>query len=88
VLSGDNYSVALAINDIGTSVGYSKNTSTGVQRAFVSYNDGTTYDLTNKVNNPADWTLVTAEAINANGWIVGWGYKSGQPRAFVLAPNQ
>ncbi len=87
MLSGDNYSVALAINDIGTSVGYSKNTSTGVQRAFVSYNDGTTYDLLSKVNNPAGWTLQAAEAINANGWIVGWGTKNNTTRAFMLAPN-
>src|SRR6266849_9539154 len=71
----------------GTTVGYSKNTSTGVQRAFASYNDGTMYDLFSKVNNPTGWTLQAAEAINANGWIAGWGYKNGTPRAFMLAPN-
>ena len=88
VLSGDNYSVALAINNAGTTVGYSKNTSTGVQRAFVSYNDGSRYDLITKVSNATGWTLQAAEAINTNGWIVGWGTKSSTQRAFVLAPNQ
>ena len=72
----------------GTSVGYSKNTSTGVQRAFVTYNDGSKYDLLTKVNNPSGWALQAAEAVNANGWIVGWWYKNGTARAFVLAPNQ
>ena len=87
VLSGDSYSVAQAINITGHIVGYSKNTSTGVQRAFVSYNDGSMYALITKVSNTNGWTLQAAEGINANGWIVGWGYKSGQTRAFVPAPN-
>ncbi len=88
MLSGDNYSVALAINNTGTVVGYSKNTSTGVQRAFVCYDDGVMHDLITKVSNTNGWTLVTAEAVNTNGWIVGWGTKSNTQRAFVLAPNQ
>ncbi len=88
VLSGDNYSVALAINTTGTTVGYSRNPSTGVQRAFVSYNDGIMHDLITKVSNPTGWTLATAQAVNASGWIVGWGYTYGYARAFVLAPNQ
>jgi probable HAF family extracellular repeat protein len=87
VPSGDNYSVALAINNTGTTVGYSKNTITGVQRAFVCYDDSVMHDLITKVSNPTGWTLVAAEGINTNGWIVGWGYKNGN-RAFVLAPNQ
>ncbi len=88
VLSGDNYSVALAINNTGTTVGYSKNTSTGVQRAFVCYDDGAMQDLLPLVNSHTGWTLVTAEAVNASGWIVGYGTKSNTQRAFVLAPNQ
>ena len=71
MLSGDNYSVALAINNAGTAVGYSKNTSTGPQRAFVCYNDRIMHDLITKVSNSDGWTLFTAEAINTNGWIVG-----------------
>ncbi len=87
VLSGDNYSVAQAINASGTIVGYSKKTSTGVQRAFVSYNDGTMYDLITKVSNATGWTLQVAEGINANGWIVGNGTKNGMARGFLLTPN-
>jgi probable HAF family extracellular repeat protein len=88
VLSGDNYSVAQAINASGTIVGYSKNSSTGVQRGFVSYNDGTMKDLITVVTAPTGWTLQAAQAINGSGWITGWGTKSNTQRAFVLAPNQ
>ncbi len=87
VLSGDNYSVAQAINASGTIVGYSKKTSTGVQRAFVSYNDGSMYDLITKVSNATGWTLQVAEGINANGWIVGNGTRNGMARGFLLTPN-
>ena len=85
---------ARAINDAGiivgtgTIVGYSRNTSTGVQRAFLCYNDGIMHDLITKVSNPTGWTLATAQAVNASGGIVGWGYKYGYNRAFMLAPNQ
>jgi probable HAF family extracellular repeat protein len=88
VLSGDNYSVALGINTTGTVVGNSRNTSTGLQRAFVCYNDGIMHDLITKVSNPNGWTLQTAQAINASGWIIAWGYKSGYNVALMLAPNQ
>ena len=88
MLSGDNYSVALAINTAGTAVGYSKNTSTGVQRAFVCYDDSIMHELITKVSNPTGWTLQAAQAINGSGWIVGWGTKNNTQRAFVLAPNQ
>jgi probable HAF family extracellular repeat protein len=86
VLSGDNYSVAQAINMSGTIVGYSKS-STGVQRAFASYNNGTMVDLLTVVNSNTGWTLQAAEGINVDGWIVGYGLKNGQSRAFLLTPN-
>ena len=60
----------------------------GVQRAFVAYDDSVMHDLITKVSNPSGWTLQTAVAVNANGWIVGSGIKNGYNRAFVLAPNQ
>ena len=34
------------------------------------------------------WMLTSAERINREGWIVGYGTKSGQTRAFVLSPRQ
>lgn len=33
------------------------------------------------------WVLTSAERINREGWIVGYGTKSGQTRAFVLSPR-
>jgi len=33
------------------------------------------------------WVLLSAERANPAGWIVGYGTKSGQTRAFVLAPR-
>jgi probable HAF family extracellular repeat protein len=33
------------------------------------------------------WTLVSAERVNRAGWIVGYGTKAGQTRAFVLSPR-
>jgi len=88
VLSGDNYSVALAINTTGTIVGHSSNTVTNSQRAFVCYDDSIMHDLITKVSNPTGWTLTTAEAVNASGWIVGWGTKNNSTRIFVSKPNQ
>lgn len=34
------------------------------------------------------WVLTSAERINREGWIVGYGTKAGQTRAFVLSPRQ
>jgi hypothetical protein len=34
------------------------------------------------------WILISAERVNREGWIVGYGTKSGQTRAFVLSPRQ
>ena len=39
------------------------------------------------VTAPTGCTLQAAEGISANGRILGWGYKGGQNRAFMLAPN-
>jgi len=87
VLSGDHYSLSVAVNNTGTTVGYSRNAA-GVQRAFVCYDDGAMRDLFTKVSNPTGWTtLQAAEGINTNGWIVGWGTKNNTQRAFMLAPN-
>jgi uncharacterized membrane protein len=87
VLTGDNYSMALGLNNTGHSVGFSKNTTTGAQRAVVWFNNATKYDLITKANNASGWTSRNAEAINSSGWIVGWGVKSGLYRAFLLVPN-
>ena len=33
------------------------------------------------------WVLTSAERVNREGWIVGYGTKSGQTRAFILSPR-
>lgn len=33
------------------------------------------------------WDLRAVTGLNDNHWIVGWGYKNGQARAFLLKPN-
>lgn len=34
-----------------------------------------------------EWVLREAFDVNDDGWIVGWGLRNGQPRAFVLVPT-
>ena len=34
-----------------------------------------------------DGFLKSAQAINNDGWIVGWGVKGGIERGFLLVPN-
>ncbi|HKS36157.1 MAG TPA: hypothetical protein VJW76_03135, partial [Verrucomicrobiae bacterium] len=34
------------------------------------------------------WVLTSAERVNREGWIVGYGVKNSQTRAFVLSPRQ
>jgi len=55
--------------------------------ALVSYNNGTMVDLITMETAATGWTLQVAEGINAAGWIVGYGTKNGQSRAFLLTPN-
>ena len=39
-------------------------------------------------SGPTGWTLVTAEDVNSNEWIVGLGTDSaGQSRGYVLVPQ-
>lgn len=85
---GGNYSYAKGINDLGIIVG---STGSGGEdseagRAFV-YSHGLMQDLNNLVDIPSGLRLVSANAINNKGLIVGWGINPrGDPRAFVLTP--
>jgi len=87
VLPGDNQSVALGLNNYGHAVGYSLNTTTGNQRAVVWFSNGVMWDLTAQVGAANGWVLKSAQAINNDGWIVGWGVKGGIERGFLLVPN-
>jgi probable HAF family extracellular repeat protein len=57
----------------------------GATHAFV-YEGGVISDLNLKVTGAFGWVLVSANAINDRGWIVGEGRKEGVQRAFLLKP--
>ncbi len=70
------------INDENQIVG--QYTVNGQKRAFLWQDDSFT-DLTTLLPEGSGWgRLVSAEAINARGWIVGTGLKDGRGRAFLL----
>jgi beta-lactamase class D len=58
-------------------------------RPLVNLNDVTWMWVNNQwvLATSQGWTLVSAERINRAGWIVGYGTKAGQSRAFVLSPR-
>jgi hypothetical protein len=43
-------------------------------------------DLNNLIDPSLDWELVSANAINDNGWITGHGRINNQQHAFLLVP--
>ncbi len=71
------------INDAGTIVG-SIYTPTASSRAFVYDAAHGVRDL-NALTSAPGFTLMTATAVNDNGWIVGYGYGGGgMYKSFVL----
>ena len=90
VLSGDRASMAAAINNSGTVVGFSNSSvpnfalhlaailqnPTGSTRAFV-YANGKMYDLATLVTNGKGWKLANATGINNAGQITGTGLVQG-----------
>jgi probable HAF family extracellular repeat protein len=81
ILSGSGQSSANDINDLGQIVG---NSEIG---AFI-WEKGVTSNLNNLINVNSGWTLTSAEAINEQGYIVGYGNFNGKTRAFLLKPQQ
>jgi probable HAF family extracellular repeat protein len=87
-LPGGNWRIAQAINNKGTVVGHSRvTTSSASLRAFVYFNNGVLRNLNEMIPAGSGWLLIGAEDINDNGWIVGYGTRSGETRAFLLTPN-
>jgi probable HAF family extracellular repeat protein len=70
-------SAALAVNDAGSIVGVSRN------RAVGWFGNGIV-DLNSLIPHNDGWVLQAATGINNHGWIVGWGQRHGQRRAFLL----
>jgi probable HAF family extracellular repeat protein len=86
---GGTLSVATGINNHGQIVGYAGNygDSAFYDKAII-YSDGTMTDLNTLIDPGSGWTLQTANAINDNGQIVGYGINAaGQGHAYMLTPN-
>ncbi len=82
---GRTFSEAKDINDAGTIVGFTTNISGSPQAAFV-FEDGVMIDLNTLIPAGSGWTLTSAEGINDNGDIAGFGTFGGNTRAFLLTP--
>ena len=77
------------MNDPGQIVGYAV-AADGAMRAFV-WQDGTQYDLNERLAQALGVVLQQATAVNAAGQIVAWGATGATPettviRAFLLTP--
>ena len=83
---GGSDSNAFDINDADKVVGISSTSEAFTYHAFL-YSDGVMRDLNGLIPANSGWTLTSAEAINGNGNIVGYGYNpDGQQHAFLLTP--
>lgn len=77
---GGGGSCAYAINDAGNIVGASNG------RAVLWKSSGIV-DLNARIPGHSGWVLDAAMAINASGFIVGYGRHNGVPHSFLLTPN-
>jgi probable HAF family extracellular repeat protein len=84
-MPGGAGSYAWAVDAYGDVVGWAED-ATDHNNAFV-YSAGLGgMRLLNDLVDPAQgWQLVQANAVNAHGMVVGWGYHNGVPRGFKLA---
>ena len=78
-------SFAWGVDAYGDVVGWAED-ATDHNNAFVySAGLGGMKRLSDLVDPALGWQLVQANAVNAHGMIVGWGYHDGAPRGFKLA---
>ena len=77
-------SQGFGLNDLNVVVG-EFDTASG-KHAFLHQGNGF-IDLNTFLPDGSGWVLQSAQDINNNGVIVGWGMVGGQTRAFVLAPK-
>ncbi len=89
VLAGGDYSAAYSINNHGKIVGVAKDSSgTRYATLFDSTGGGTNINLNTLVDPAFHLDLRSAQDINDDGWIVGYGVNSeGYERAFLLIPR-
>lgn len=85
---GGNLGEARGINSFNVVVGFSNLVNDGPDRAFIYTQSGGIVDLNTLLDSSgAGWTLLRAEAINDDGWIVGFGLDpNDELRGFLLRP--
>jgi probable HAF family extracellular repeat protein len=86
-LPGDSGSIARSINDSGQVVGRSFHDLFRLTYHAFIWQNGTMSDLNDLIPAGSGLTLLSAEAINNAGQIVGWGVSGGTIRAFLLTPD-
>jgi probable HAF family extracellular repeat protein len=80
-------SVATAINNHDAVVGFASDPAPPHNADAFLYNGTTMIDLNTRLTNGEGWHLLSANAINDNGEIVGTGTYNNQQVAFLLTPN-
>ncbi|MGA2678585.1 MAG: DUF3466 family protein [Sedimentisphaerales bacterium] len=81
-------SAALFVNNENQVVGYASDSS-GQRKAclFDSTGQGNNINLNDLIDPSSGWILESANCINNNGWIVGYGTYNGLDQAFLLTPE-
>jgi probable HAF family extracellular repeat protein len=84
--NSDN-SVATAINNTGEIVGFAGGPGVygAYSRAYI-WQGGTGYNLNGYIPSNSGWVLISADAVNDHGQIVGFGHHNDKDRAFLLTP--
>ncbi len=83
---GGNFSEAASVNNLGQVVGVAKN-ATGQNRAFLWQPGRGMLDLNTKLPGGSGWTLTSVQGINDEGWIVGFGIRGGNTKAWLMKPK-
>ncbi|HMP03329.1 MAG TPA: DUF3466 family protein [Gemmatales bacterium] len=85
---GGNLGEGRGINSLNDVVGFSNDVENGVDIAFIWTQSGGIVDLNTLLDSTGDgWFLERAEAINDEGWIVGFGIApNGDTHAYLLRP--
>ncbi|MGA2322305.1 MAG: DUF3466 family protein [Sedimentisphaerales bacterium] len=85
---GGLLSDALFANNENQIVGYASDSS-GQRKAclFDSTGNGNNINLNTLIDPSSGWILESANCINNNGWIVGYGTYNGIDQAFLLTPE-
>lgn len=83
---GGSDSLAAQINDSGLIVGWSL--TSGQEVRAVAWEKGKIVELNTRIPEDSGWVLKTANAVNKQGQIVGFGGMGGKDRAFLLTPSR